>query len=41
VTATYAYAGVVLPAITLSAGACYPTERPRRAGLEIGAGLVG
>jgi Flp pilus assembly protein TadG len=25
VTATYAYAGVVLPAITLSAGACYPT----------------
>jgi len=25
VTVTYAYAGVVLPAITLSAGACYPT----------------
>jgi Flp pilus assembly protein TadG len=25
VTATYAYAGVVLPAITLSVGACYPT----------------
>jgi Flp pilus assembly protein TadG len=25
VTATYAYSGVVLPAITLSAGACYPT----------------
>ena len=25
VTATYAYAGVVLPAITVSAGACYPT----------------
>jgi hypothetical protein len=25
VTATYAYAGVVLPALTLSAGACYPT----------------
>jgi len=24
VTATYAYTGVVLPAITLSAGACYP-----------------
>jgi TadE-like protein len=26
VTATYAYAGVVLPAITLNAGACYPTD---------------
>jgi len=25
VTVTYAYAGVVLPAITLSADACYPT----------------
>jgi Flp pilus assembly protein TadG len=25
VTATYAYAGVVLPAITMRAGACYPT----------------
>jgi len=25
VTATYAYSGMVLPAITLSAGACYPT----------------
>jgi Flp pilus assembly protein TadG len=25
VTATYTYAGVLLPAITLSAGACYPT----------------
>ena len=25
VTVTYAYAGVVLPAITLNAGACYPT----------------
>jgi len=25
VTATYAYSGVVLPAVTLSAGACYPT----------------
>jgi Flp pilus assembly protein TadG len=25
VTATYPYSGVVLPAITLSAGACYPT----------------
>ena len=25
VTATYSYAGVVLPAITLTAGACYPT----------------
>ena len=25
VTATYLYAGVVLPAITLRAGACYPT----------------
>ena len=40
VTASYAYAGVVLPAITLSAGACYPTERSRRGGLEIGAGSV-
>jgi Flp pilus assembly protein TadG len=25
VTATYPYSGMVLPAITLSAGACYPT----------------
>jgi hypothetical protein len=25
VTATYPYAGVVVPVITLSAGACYPT----------------
>ena len=25
VTATYSYAGVVLPTITLNAGACYPT----------------
>ena len=25
VTATYPYAGVVLPAMTLRAGACYPT----------------
>jgi hypothetical protein len=25
VTAIYAYAGVVLPAITLRPGACYPT----------------
>ena len=25
VTVTYAYAGMVLPAITLSASACYPT----------------
>src|ERR1700730_9536317 len=41
VTATYAYAGVVLPAITLNAGACYPTGRRRQAGQEIGAGLVG
>ena len=31
VTATYPYSGVVLHAITLSAGACYPTERRRRA----------
>jgi Flp pilus assembly protein TadG len=31
VTATYPYSGVVLPALTLSAGACYPTERRRRA----------
>ncbi len=41
VTATYAYAGVLLPAITLNAGACYPTGRTRRAGLEIGAGSFG
>ena len=31
VTATYPYSGVVLHAITLSTGACYPTERRRRA----------
>jgi Flp pilus assembly protein TadG len=34
VTASYAYVGMILPAMTLNAGACYPVDEGNKRGVQ-------